>query len=236
MVSNLARDDCAEGSGGSPELESIKHYIILKSLQAQGYTPSCDHSFGHFTMELNVFLGSAFLAFLYCLWGIVYRLYLSPIANIPGPRLAAITWWFEYYYDVIFYGKYIFKIRDLHKEYGPIVRINPYEVHISDPDFYDTLYSASNSIRKERWSWYAAGLGIPTSTLATVEQGLHRRRRAAMSPFFSKQNVRKLQPVINERASKLRMRLEQLVGSDEIVPINLAFSAFTNGRRFPQCC
>ena len=28
------------------------------------------------------------------------------------------------------------KIRELHKQYGPIVRISPMEVHISDPDFY----------------------------------------------------------------------------------------------------
>lgn len=182
-------------------------------------------------MDLTTLLGSAFLAFLYCMGNILYRLYLSPIANIPGPRLAAVTWWFEYYYDVIFYGKYIFKIRDLHQEYGPIVRINPYEVHISDPDFYDTLYAASNSNRKDRWSWYTSGLGIPTSTLATVEQGLHRRRRAAMSPFFSKQSVAKLQPMIHERALKLATRLKQLSCNEEIVPINLAFSAFTNGTR-----
>jgi hypothetical protein len=49
---------------------------------------------------------------------IVYRLYLSPLAKFPGPRLAAVTYLYEGYYDVVKRGKYTFKIRDLHQEYG----------------------------------------------------------------------------------------------------------------------
>jgi hypothetical protein len=48
----------------------------------------------------------------------IYRLYLSPIAKFPGPKLAAATYLFEGYYDVVKRGKYTFKIRDLHAEYG----------------------------------------------------------------------------------------------------------------------
>jgi hypothetical protein len=48
----------------------------------------------------------------------VYRLYLSPLAKFPGPRLAAATYLYEGYYDVVKRGKYTFKIRDLHQEYG----------------------------------------------------------------------------------------------------------------------
>jgi hypothetical protein len=183
------------------------------------------------TMDFSVLQYAAVLTLLYFIYGIIYRLYLSPIAKVPGPKLAAATWWFEFYHDIIHYGKYVFKIKDLHREYGPIVRISPYEIHIADPDFYDTLYSSSLATRKDRWSWYTAGLGLPDSTLGTVEQALHRRRRAALSPFFSKQNVRKLQPVVEERAAKLASRLEQLAATGEIVRINLAFSAFSNGTR-----
>lgn len=55
---------------------------------------------------------------LYSVAGIVYRLYLSPLAKFPGPKLAAATLWYEAYYDVIEQGQYTFKIRELHKQYG----------------------------------------------------------------------------------------------------------------------
>ena len=47
-----------------------------------------------------------------------YRLFLHPLSPIPGPKLAALTYWYEFYYDVIKPGQYVFKIKDLHKQYG----------------------------------------------------------------------------------------------------------------------
>lgn len=49
---------------------------------------------------------------------VAYRLYLSPLANFPGPKLAAATLLYEFYYDVICRGQYTFKIKQLHDEYG----------------------------------------------------------------------------------------------------------------------
>lgn len=61
----------------------------------------------------------AFCSFLLYIVGLVlYRLFLSPIANFPGPKLAAVTYLYEGYYDVVKRGKYTFKIRDLHAKYG----------------------------------------------------------------------------------------------------------------------
>jgi uncharacterized RDD family membrane protein YckC len=52
------------------------------------------------------------------IYGVVYRLFLSPLAQLPGPKLAALTSWYEFYFDVIKPGKFVWKIRDLHKQYG----------------------------------------------------------------------------------------------------------------------
>lgn len=60
----------------------------------------------------------ALFTLLYCIAGIAYRLYLSPLAKFPGPKLAAATLWYEAYYDVIKNGQYTFKIKELHKKYG----------------------------------------------------------------------------------------------------------------------
>ena len=49
---------------------------------------------------------------------VAYRLFWSPLSKFPGPKLAAATYLYEGYYDVIKRGKYTFKIRDLHAQYG----------------------------------------------------------------------------------------------------------------------
>lgn len=59
----------------------------------------------------------AFLV-LYFVYITVYRLFLSPIAGFPGPRLAAWSYWYEFWYDVVAEPEYTFKIGRLHKQYG----------------------------------------------------------------------------------------------------------------------
>ncbi|MCJ1364028.1 hypothetical protein MMC16_003137 [Acarospora aff. strigata] len=177
--------------------------------------------------EHRVVLAIAFLTvFLLYLVGLaVYRLYLSPIAKFPGPKLAAATYLFEGYYDVVKRGKYTFKIRDLHAEYGPIIRISPSELHINDADYYDSLYN-----REGKWEknpFYVNSFGNTTSGFGTVDHDLHRLRRAAINPFFSKQKVAALQPVIQRLVDKLCTKLEKVRDTDEVVPIECAFDAFT---------
>jgi hypothetical protein len=48
----------------------------------------------------------------------IYRLYLSPLSKFPGPKLAALTLWYEFYYDVVKEGRYSWEIAEMHKKYG----------------------------------------------------------------------------------------------------------------------
>jgi hypothetical protein len=47
-----------------------------------------------------------------------YRLFLHPLAGFPGPKIAAVTRWYEGYHDVIRGGQYTWKIAEMHKRYG----------------------------------------------------------------------------------------------------------------------
>lgn len=54
----------------------------------------------------------------YCLFGVIYRLYFHPLAKFPGPKLAAATLWYEFFYDCIRFGQYTFQIGRMHEKYG----------------------------------------------------------------------------------------------------------------------
>lgn len=64
-------------------------------------------------------LGSAAVLFLCVGATAVYRLFLSPIANIPGPKLAALTGWYETYFDCFKQGSFWVEVEQMHKNYGP---------------------------------------------------------------------------------------------------------------------
>lgn len=70
-----------------------------------------------------------------------------PLSHIPGPRLAAASYLPEFYYDVIKFGRYTSEIRDMHKTYGPLVRINPNEIHCNDINFSDEIYAVGGRKR-----------------------------------------------------------------------------------------
>lgn len=198
---------------------------------------------------------------LYLAAGAVRRLYLSPIAAFPGPRLAALTFWYEFYYDVVRKGRYTWEIQRMHDQYGrlpgepprvrcvlrrgrgPIVRINPHELHVNDPDFYDEIY-VGPARRTHKWAWSANMFGYvenppcqrpiaepPSSSsstsqaaVGTTDHDLHRLRRSALNPFFSKRSVARLEPVIQANVDRLCQRLADSSGTGQ--PVNLS-DAFT---------
>lgn len=62
----------------------------------------------------------ALIIILYVVGGAIYRLKFSPLAKFPGPKLAALTYWYEFYHDVIRRGQYTFEIWKMHERYGNV--------------------------------------------------------------------------------------------------------------------
>ncbi|KAL8821025.1 MAG: hypothetical protein Q9223_000864 [Gallowayella weberi] len=158
---------------------------------------------------------------------VISRLFLSPIASIPGPKLAAFSFWYEFYYDVLLRGRYTWKIAELHEKYGPIVRINPFEVHINDPDFYDEVYVGPSKRKTDQWSWTVPMFGTPNSILATIEHDVHRRRRNAYANYFSKQSIQRYSGVIQSTVDKLCAKFEDAIRDGKKINLMHAYTAMT---------
>ncbi|KAG6999208.1 cytochrome P450 monooxygenase [Physcia stellaris] len=160
----------------------------------------------------------------YGLYEVIYRLYLSPIAKFPGRKLAALTFWYEFYYDVVKRGSYMWEVERMHEVYGPIIRINPYELHVSDPAFAEKLYP-NKAKNVEKWLWFTRLLPNPGSVFTTVEHQLHRRRRASFSSFFSKASIRRVESMLQSLVDKLCGKLQDKLDGGSTVNLVHLYAA-----------
>ncbi|KAF4978236.1 hypothetical protein FZEAL_5341 [Fusarium zealandicum] len=167
----------------------------------------------------------AFLA--YGLLLAVYRLFLSPLAGFPGSKIAAATAWYEFYFDVVKRGRYYYKISEMHDQFGPIIRINPWELSVRDPSFHSTLYVAGSVRRSQIFPQSRAGIGIDGSHPVSEDHDLHRIRRKPLDPFFSRRQVQNYEYMIAEELKVLDDRLRSLRGSNVVVNMEHVYAAIT---------
>jgi len=174
----------------------------------------------------------------------IYRLYFSPLAAYPGPKLAALSNWYEFYWDVIQQGQFTSHIQKLHLQYGksplssicplefsseinagPIIRITPTELHIDDPGYYETLYCRAG--RRDKYSYFSGRFGYASDCFSTINHDLHRLRRKALSPMFSVKKIEEFQPVIKEKVEKLCRKIALYLQDGQVLPLGRAWMALT---------
>ncbi|KAF3388205.1 Trichodiene oxygenase [Talaromyces pinophilus] len=161
----------------------------------------------------------------YMIYLVVARLLLSPLSRFPGPKLAALSNWYEFYYDVLQQGQFTAHIQRLHDEYGPIIRITPTELHINDPEFFDILYARDG--RRHKYDYFSGRFGYARDTFSTWQHELHHQRRKALSPYFSVKSIREFQPVIRAKVDKLCTKLSTYVDDGRVLHLNRAWMALT---------
>lgn len=170
-------------------------------------------------------LAASWLLYVVALY--TYRITLHPLARFPGPRLAAMSFWVEFYHDFFREGQYLFRIGEMHAKHGHIVRISPDELHVNDPSFIPELMPAGGK-RRDKYPRLIQLFGFSQATGATADHNLHRTRRAAMSKMFSKESVRRLEPVMRRNLDKLLLRLRAFQESGAVVQQLPMWGAFTS--------
>uniref|UniRef100_L7IX09 Trichodiene oxygenase n=1 Tax=Pyricularia oryzae (strain P131) TaxID=1143193 RepID=L7IX09_PYRO1 len=163
---------------------------------------------------------------LYQVLKVLYNLSpLHPLSHIPGPRLAAATYIPEFYHDAILVGRYTHQIVEMHRKYGPIVRINPNEVHCNDVNFSDEIYAVGGR-KRDKSIHQINGAVFGRSGFGTIDHDVHRMRRAPLGKFFSRNNIAKLESEIHNLVQKLCDKF--LKDSGNVIEIATAFSCFTS--------
>ncbi|TGO15980.1 hypothetical protein BTUL_0033g00180 [Botrytis tulipae] len=136
------------------------------------------------------------------LCGAFQRLYFHPLSKIPGPRLAAATSWYEFYYNAIRDGVYTRSFEKMHTDYNSaVIRIAPNHVHVNDPDFFSKMFNNRTIYRKD--PGFYKQISVSESILSILDPHEHRLRRQKVNSLFSIKAADSMAPDILAIAQKV---------------------------------
>jgi len=142
---------------------------------------------------------------------LVYRAFFSHLSSIPGPWPCRFTSLWIWYHSYL--GHEASLITSLHAQYGPIVRIGPSSVVISDGAALNAIYNERGGFRKA--DCYANFDFEGHATIFSSRDGEYRALRSkAVTPLFSTSRIRAGQKTIEECVRRFieRVRVEAQEG------------------------
>jgi cytochrome P450 len=113
-------------------------------------------------------------------------------------------------------GQRIFYVHDLHQKYGPVVRVEPGEVVVSDLDAFHEVHRIGSGFVKSDW-YRSSTPGIEDNVFAMTDVQEHAARRRLLARPFSRSSLLvNFQALVAERArlAVSKMKAEADRGGD----------------------
>ncbi|KAH8788237.1 pisatin demethylase [Diaporthe sp. PMI_573] len=139
-------------------------------------------------------LGIAVLVTWYCVSAIFTWWSLR---HIPGPFVAKFSYlWLG---RTTHSGKQYYVHRELHKKYGPLVRIGPNYVITDEPDAIKTVSSARSAYHRD--GWYSTGRFNPyrDNLFTRLEPSVHSKAKLRLSGSYNGRETNNLEPNVDEQ-------------------------------------
>jgi len=150
-----------------------------------------------------------------------YRLYFSPLAKFPGPKLAAATILPKLWH--LTRGELVNWVSSLHREYGPIVRVGPHELSFIHAQAWQDIYSfqppGKPGNRKDPTFYDFASLEV-RSIINTNDQD-HARTRRVFSHAFSDKALKEQEPLFVKYINLLGQTMQDKVDADPDAKIDM---------------
>ncbi|PYI01307.1 cytochrome P450 [Aspergillus sclerotiicarbonarius CBS 121057] len=156
---------------------------------------------------------STHLLGLYCSL-FLYRAFLHPLRQFPGPIGARL---FGFWLPAKLLYRPLYQVlEELHRTYGPFVRIGPSDLSITNPEAVNIVYGFRSACTKSPFY----DLGAPTQSLHSQRnKTAHDQRRRVWSLGFSDRALRMYEKRLRGYRQKL-INLITSVGEDQ--PINIS--------------
>lgn len=147
---------------------------------------------------------------------LLYKITTDPLKSIPGPIICRFTPLWTWYHSYL--GDECRQIQRLHRLYGPVVRIGPRDVVISDGEALAPIYSDKGGFLKAPCykSFDSEGHETIFSTLDPARRSVRSR---AVGPMFSMGNLREgrdvLEGCVGRFVGRLKAERERCMGERE---------------------
>ncbi|KAF5864524.1 hypothetical protein ETB97_007356 [Aspergillus alliaceus] len=155
------------------------------------------------------------------MWWSLYNIYLHPLRKYPGPRLAASS--SLYYYRWSYGGNLHAVIKQLHDQYGDVVRISPNMLVYRNPQAWKDICghrkNGAAPFIKDQEFYSESPVGH--HLVSTPNEADHSRIRRLLSHAFSDRALKEQEPLLQSYVDLLVSRLHEFGASPSQKPIDM---------------
>ncbi|KAJ9606301.1 hypothetical protein H2200_009262 [Cladophialophora chaetospira] len=128
---------------------------------------------------------------------LLYKNFKDPLRSIPGPLLGRLTGlWITL---IEFSGNRSTTVHELHKKYGPVVRLAPNQLSFATTQALKDIYGANSNYTKAP---IYETLGFK-STFTTRDRDEYRGMKKRIIPSFSPASIREMEPLVHRQLANL---------------------------------
>jgi len=165
-------------------------------------------TFNHFNHP-SLLLAIPALTFTYVFSVILYRLFLSPVASLPGLWYAKVSdFWLKTH---VVRMRQCRAIDDLFKKYGPIVAVGPNTVSFVDAPTLKTIYGSNSRFWKDRW-YKSLLCNKHDHAMTTLDPVAHSALKRGYGPHYIPGNLALWQGDYHDFTLEVIQRLEEDAG------------------------
>ncbi|KAH8593870.1 cytochrome P450 oxidoreductase [Bisporella sp. PMI_857] len=177
--------------------------------------------------DLSSVLQSAVALFTFYLLSVaVYNRYFHPLKDFPGPFWASIT--SLWYYRAIITSDYKSYQLEIHRKYGPNVRLAPGHIQIANPAAIEPIYGPkANFLKSKFYLPFDAKISPTPDNFVIRDDKVHTARRRAVAHIYTQAAVLEYEPCVDRVIDLFEQRMEQFATSGETVDMSTWMRKYT---------
>ncbi|RSL53645.1 hypothetical protein CEP53_007702 [Fusarium sp. AF-6] len=163
--------------------------------------------------HLTIVVGLVVIIYLFSFF--LYGRYFQPLARLPGSELSRYT-------DIVLKyhwlrGTRAQYVHHLHQHYGPIVRIGPNEVDISQISAVKEIHSVKGGYKKSRF--YELLVPGTTNVFNSTDTEFHRRHRRILSSPLSESSIKTVESAVDQKVKLVISKMAEEMATRHVTDV-----------------